>query len=88
MYKIKFHLSDGNEITVDDIVAKNPEEAWREVCQEDEAGYLIKVETKETIHRVFKGHLVSIETKDKSASSRKNTETAMTAIDALSNMGL
>lgn len=88
LFKVIFHLSNGDEIVVDDVAAENQLDAWREVCQEKNGDYFIHVVAKATIHHILKGHLVDIETKDKNNSSFKNTETAMTAIEALSNMGL
>lgn len=87
-YKITFHTVDGKAIIVDDVVAENQVDAWKEVCELNSEGYLITVNSRQTLHQVMKHQLVSIETKDKSASSFKNTETAMAAIDALSNMGI
>lgn len=54
--------------------------------EQDRESFIIYVASKETTYKVYKQHLVSIETKDKTA-ARKTSETTMTAIDALSNMG-
>lgn len=86
-YKVTFHTIDGKAIVVDDVEAENQNEAWQEACEQDRESFIIYVASKETTYKVYKQHLVSIETKDKTAASRKTSETTMTAIDALSNMG-
>lgn len=86
-YKVTFHTIDGKAIVVDDVEAENQNEAWQEACEQDRESFIIYVASKETTYKVYKQHLVSIETKDKTVAARKTSETTMTAIDALSNMG-